>query len=79
MFKKCGVNPPPPPPPPTPPHQHQGFGNFILTVAWQETRRSEREEKEHGEHMDFNVEFIYLFIFYFIIIATGSMKDGGDY
>lgn len=53
--------------PPTTPHQHQCFGNFILTVAWQETRRSEREEKEHGEHMDFNV-IVYIFIHFFIFL-----------
>lgn len=68
------------PPSTTTPHQHQGFGNFILTVAWQETRRSEREEKEHGEHMDFNVRvYIFIHFFYFLIITMGGMKDGGDY
>lgn len=65
-------------PPTTTTHQHQCFGNFILTVAWQETRRSEREEKEHGEHMDFNVRvyiFIHFFIFLLLLWAARRMGE----
>lgn len=60
MFKKCAS-----PTRPTP-----RFGNFIWTVALALDKKSQAEEKEPGTRTHFLMfDFIYLFIFYFLIIS----------